>query len=99
LILREKLYEFFDQNKLDALLLPATSSVAFKHGYSNDLSIQCAETMFCNALNLPAGVVPVTVVKPNEEDYSRETSGRYWDQMSSKMDENLKGSAGMPVSV
>ena len=79
------------ENNLDAILMPPSITIAYKHGYFKDLTF-IAETAFANVMNLPAGVVPVTVVKENEQEYSKETSGIHWDLISKKLEENMKES-------
>lgn len=52
--------------------------------------------MIWNALNFPAGVLPVTVVKPEEQNYATDKVN---DLVHKAILENMKTSAGLPVSV
>lgn len=52
---------------VDALLMPAHALPAYPHGAAKDLSFACSYTFVLNLINLPAGVVPVTVAKLQED--------------------------------
>ena len=98
-ILQRKFMTLWEEKNIDCLLLPGLAGPAIKHGYGKELFIDGCYTLFCNFMNLAAGVIPVTRVKKEEQSYSREDSGQYWDTFSQKMNENLQNSEGCPVGV
>jgi len=79
---------------LDALLCPPHATPALPHGMSRDFSLGGALSMRFNLLNFPAGVVPVTRVRP-EEQLRVSPRGRF-ETAAALVDE---GSAGLPVGV
>jgi fatty acid amide hydrolase len=79
----------------DLVLCPATPLPAVPHGTSLKLPDLLGPSMLCNVLGLPAGVVPVTRVRPGEESDrpdSRDTALRAARTVE-------QGSAGLPVGV
>jgi fatty acid amide hydrolase len=56
----------WDQQALDAVLCPAQVTPACPHGMSHDFTMSISYVARANLLNLPAGVVPVTRVRPDE---------------------------------
>jgi len=48
-----------------------------------------------NVIGFPAGTMPVTTVQPDEETYN----DNYNDSWTKAIQEDLKGSTGMPVSI
>lgn len=96
--LREKFVKWWNLYGLDALLLPNTGMPAFKHGFSQDISVYGVFGMLSNLIDLPAGAVPITLVYENEKVYDeRIRSNR--DMITSKTRENLEDSQGMPVGI
>jgi len=87
-----------DKN-IDLLLVPGLAGPALKHGYSKFLLLDGGYTMMANVMKLPAGVVPITRVKADEQKYTKENSPKYWDASSNLMADNLEGSEGMPIGV
>jgi fatty acid amide hydrolase len=84
-----------DAGGYDLVLCPATPMPAVPHGSSLKLPDLHGPSMLFNLLGLPAGVVPVTRVRPGEESDrpdSRDTALR-----ASRAAE--QGSAGLPVGV
>lgn len=79
---------------IDALLCPATVTPAVQHGASRDFSLGAAYTIRYNVLNLPAGVVPVTRVRPEET-----ALGDARDRLDRRARSIDAGSAGLPVGV
>lgn len=51
----------------DLILCPASSLPAWKHGAARELNLGGAYTILYNLLGYPAGVVPVTRVRADEE--------------------------------
>lgn len=79
----------------DLILCPASSLPAWKHGAARELNLGGVYTILYNLLGYPAGVVPVTRVRADEESV-RETS-RDLIQRAARAVES--GSAGLPVGV
>jgi len=79
-------------------LSPGYSHPAQKLGAIKDILVVACYTSLYNALNLPTGAVPVTVVKEGEDVYPKSLS-KYHDMTFQKIAETIKGSVGMPISV
>jgi len=95
-IYRSEFVEFWNKHQFDALLTPATTTPAVPHGASEDLTVFVwSYNVYSSLLNLPAGVLPTTLIKPEEEEFSDMWNDRYTEFMRNSM----KGSAGMPVGV
>jgi fatty acid amide hydrolase len=81
---------------IDVLLCPPHALPALTHGASADLGpVSFNYTILHNALAWPAGVVPVTRVRPAETD-RRPQSLEMVDRAARRVD---KASAGLPVGV
>jgi fatty acid amide hydrolase len=81
---------------VDVLLCPPNALPALTHGASADLGPASASyTALYNLLGWPAGVVPVTRVRPVEMD-RRSRGGDMMDRAARRVD---AGSAGLPVGV
>src|SRR6266852_3995943 len=81
---------------VDALLCPPNALPALTHGASADLGPgSVSYTALYNILGWPAGVVPVTRVRPGEMD-RRPRGGDMMDRAARRVD---KDSAGLPVGV
>lgn len=91
---RERFAAAWDAAQLDALICPPSPMPAFPHGefYGNFSMIY---TSLYNLLGLPAGVVPVTRVRPDEETGA--PRGR--DVVERCFARTEQGSAGLPVGV
>lgn len=68
---------------------------AMLHGTTSRCSLVALYFFIWNFLDFVAGVVPVTTVREDEEVYE----SKYDDVLSQAVVENMKGSAGLPVSV
>ena len=79
----------------DALLLPAMPLPAVPHGYSGALADFWGTATLFNVLGWPAGVVPVTRVRPGEES-DRPASRERTENAAREVEQ---GSAGLPVTV
>ncbi|HEY3231670.1 MAG TPA: amidase family protein, partial [Roseiflexaceae bacterium] len=79
----------------DVILCPACAVPAFTHGASRDLILGGGYTALYNLLGYPAGVVPLTRVRPGEES-DRAASHDIVEQAARKVE---LGSAGLPVGV
>ncbi|MFM9058127.1 MAG: amidase [Planctomycetaceae bacterium] len=80
---------------LDAVVCPVSALPALRHGTGAQLVIAAAPCFLANLLDLPAGAVPVTAVRPDEE------RGRPWslDPVLRAAAACDRGSAGLPVGV
>jgi len=83
-----------DGGSIDVLLGPATALPAWTHGAGMELLTAGAYTFLYNALGYPAGVVPVTRVRTDEEATRPATR----DLVKRAREVDL-GSAGLPVAV
>lgn len=95
---REDFFKIWEENRLDGLVSPGFAFPAHKLGFGADLGLGIMYSSPFNMLNMPAGVVPVSVVKKGEDVYPKEWS-KYNDLVLKKVQENMKGSVGMPVGV
>lgn len=89
--------QFLDDfsQRFDALVLPAYALPAPRHGQAVDLIPAASDTLFINLLGVPAGVVPVTRVRSDEE--SNRTASRELASRTAAAAE--QGSAGLPIGV
>jgi len=81
--------------RFDAILCPAYALPAFPHGRGLDLMPAASYSFFINLLDVPAGVVAATRVRPGEELLPR-TSSDTVEQAAHAAEE---GSAGLPIGV
>jgi fatty acid amide hydrolase len=84
-----------DTGAFDLVLCPATPLPATPHGLSKHLPDVLTPSLLTTMLGLPAGVAPVTRVRPGEE--SDRAAGR--DRSTRAARETERGSAGLPVGV
>ena len=92
--IQAQVYRAWNDLKLDAVLCPPHATPALTHGASRDFTLGGALAMRFNFLNLPAGVVPVTRVRP-EETVRRDPQGKL-EKRAAEVD---RGSEGLPVGV
>ncbi len=85
----------WDRAGLDALLCPPSALPALRHGGMAHLPLAGSYGYWANLLGVPAGVVPVTRVRPGEER-SRPASRDIVERAAAEVD---SGSAGLPVGV
>lgn len=77
------------------ILAPAFALPALRHGATRDIGLAGGYTLLYNLLGYPAGVVPVTTVRPGEEtDRPSSVDGAL---RAAAATEN--GSAGLPIGV
>jgi fatty acid amide hydrolase len=81
---------------LDALLSPAAALPAVRHGATAELGVIGAYTCVYNLLGWPAGVVPVTTVRPGEECATPRGTKDVADRTAAASE---RGSAGLPIAV
>jgi fatty acid amide hydrolase len=79
----------------DAVVCPVSALPALRYGTAARLLLAAAPCMLANLLDLAAGVVPVTHVRPDEE-LGRPRS---WDPVLRAAAETDRGSRGLPVGV
>jgi fatty acid amide hydrolase len=79
----------------DALVCPVSALPALRHGTAAKLLLAAAPCLLANLLDLPAGTVPVTQVRP-EEEHIRRWSPDPVQRAAAWTDE---GSRGLPVGV
>lgn len=80
---------------VDVIVCPANPLPALHHGASRDLVTAGAYSMLYNVLGYPAGVVPMTRVRPGEESDRRGSV----DLMERAARRTERGSAGLPIGV
>jgi fatty acid amide hydrolase len=90
-----------EEQGLDALLCPGGTLPALPHGESSHLSLGASTTFLFNLLHLPAGTVPITRVRKDEEErlLSSEASRHRPDQWTKRAEQSLRDSAGLPIGV
>jgi fatty acid amide hydrolase len=81
--------------RFDVLVLPAYALPAPRHGQAVDLIPAASDTLFVNLLGVPAGVVPVTRVRPGEES-SRPASRELAARTAATAEQ---ASTGLPIGV
>jgi fatty acid amide hydrolase len=91
---RASFLEAMDEEGVDALVCPAYATPALPHGASNGFTLASSYSILFNALQMPAGVVPVTRVREGE---TARTPGR--DRLSSQARDVDQKSVGLPVGV
>ena len=79
----------------DAIVCPVSALPALRHGTAARLVLAAAPCFLANLLDLAAGAVPVTTVRPDEE------AGRAasWDPVLRAAAATDRGSRGLPVGV
>ncbi len=80
---------------IDLILCPAYAVPAQRHGASLLMPLPGAYTALANVSGFPAGIVPVTRVRPGEE--SDRPASR--DMIERAASESERGSAGLPIAV
>ncbi|HEY7851212.1 MAG TPA: amidase family protein [Ktedonobacterales bacterium] len=78
----------------DLIICPAAALPAFRHGDSRDLATAGAYATLYNVLGYPTGVVPVSTVRPGEEQ-PRKASRDATQRAARRAEE---GSAGLPLT-
>ena len=71
---------------------------AYRHGQSGDLLLSCSYTFLFNVLRFPAGVVPMTVVR-DDEQYYEDIGRQNNDRAVALAEETCRESAGLPIGV
>lgn len=84
-----------DAHNCDAILCPALPLPAVRHGDVGDLADIIGSVLLFNALGMPAGVAPVTRVRPDEEGAWLAAK----DKAEQAAHAAMQGSTGLPVAV
>lgn len=80
---------------IDAIVCPVSALPALRHDTAARLVLAAAPCLLANLLELPAGAVPVTRVRPDEED----ERGFSFDPVLREAAACDRGSRGLPVAV
>lgn len=91
---RREVLEAWDAAQLDAVIGPPHATPAIRHGQSKDFTLGGCYSMRYNILDFPAGVVPVTSVRP--EEARRASPQDRLEHTAAAVDD---GSAGLPIGV
>ncbi|XP_053929353.1 fatty-acid amide hydrolase 1 isoform X2 [Cuculus canorus] len=83
---------------LDVMLCPMLSP-ALRIGYPVKLSVAVSYAMLYNALDFPAGVVPVTMVMEEDEEELKSYQGYFQDWWDQTLVKAFRDSVGLPVAV
>jgi fatty acid amide hydrolase len=92
--MQAEIYRAWNEAGLDAVVCPPHATPALTHDSSRDFTLGAAFSMRYNFLNFPAGVVPVTCVRPGET--GRAGPGGRLEKRAAEMD---RDSGGLPVGV
>lgn len=92
---REKIQKLMLDNRLDAWILPTNALPALKHGHTREIIMTAIYTMLFNLLDYPAGNLPVTFVREDEQFYPPS----FEDSMTRYARISMEKSAGLPVGV
>jgi len=92
---RERFLIGLDRGRFDVLICPPDVLPALRHGSGQYLSAALSYSAVYNLLSMPAGVVAVTRVRPDEES----DRGLSWDLVVRKAVQCEAGSVGLPVGV
>jgi len=92
---RDEFAESLRAAEIDILICPPTAVVAHPHGMSRDLGDMPITAELFNLLGMPAGIVSLSQVRPEEELPLRSPTSPSEDA-AARAD---RGSAGLPVSV
>lgn len=100
LALREAWSNAFQAAELDAIVYPGFPIPAVPHGTSGDLTAAVSYMFLPNLLLWPAGVVPVTTVKEEEQHYRMEDLPvNQRDKFATMTAKLMEGSAGLPIGI
>ncbi len=92
---RQEFAKYWREQKLDLMVTPGFGSQACLHGYSETTSLSAAYTFIWNVLGTTVGAMPITVTREDEEVYE----SKHNDDITTKLNETVKGSVGMPVGI
>ena len=95
-VIKKEFFDWWQNNKLDALISPGLASPAIKHGESEDAFLSCCYTFLFNLLDYPTGAIPICTVNKDEQSYDDPINK---DKYTRKMKESLKATEGLPLGV
>jgi fatty acid amide hydrolase len=93
--LKHQFIDQWNQSQLDCIICPASALPALQHSASKDLTASVSYTFLYNAIPLPAGVIPMTHVREDEQSYTCSHNDRL-TQFARRVCEQ---SAGLPIGV
>jgi len=82
-------------HKIDAWILPVNCLPALKHTHAAQMLFGIVYTVLFNMLDYPAGAIPMTFVREDEQTYESAID----DRATRLCKETMKGSAGLPIGV
>jgi len=85
----------WEEQKLDAVICPATALTSVKRGIETDISLIFSYYGRYNMFGFPAGVVPMRFVQDDELKYTDDVN----DKLTERMAQSTKESLGMPTAV
>ena len=91
---RFRVLDAMDAAKVDVIVCPAYATPALPHGFAKNFTLASSYSMVWNAVQFPAGVVPVTRVRDHET--VRRAAKDSIEKHAARVD---KASAGLPVGV
>jgi fatty acid amide hydrolase len=91
---RTALLEAMDRHRLDVLVCPPAATAAWPHGAAKNFTLASSYAILFNATQMPAGVVPVARVRPDE---TARPAGR--DRIERHAADVEAKAAGLPVGV
>jgi fatty acid amide hydrolase len=91
---RTALLDAMERAKIDAIVCPPSATPAYPHGMSKNFTLAASYTILWNAVQFPAGVVPVTRVRADEARRAQPRDSV--ERHAARVDEQ---SRGLPVGV
>jgi fatty acid amide hydrolase len=91
-------YEAMLRQKIDVIITAGFALPAFKHNGSADLNPLAVSTFLFNVTRMPAGSVPITVVREDEQYYKDEDFPAI-DILSVNANKMMKQSKGLPIGI
>lgn len=93
--LYKKFTQYLKEKGVQLMLAPGMATPAIYHGSSNENNLQIVYMAMFNLFDFPAGALPVTRVRSDEEYYET----KYNDVVAHSMHKNIKNSEGLPVGI
>jgi Asp-tRNA(Asn)/Glu-tRNA(Gln) amidotransferase A subunit family amidase len=92
---RLKVEQMMLREGIEGIMAPGGALPALKHTFASHLLGAATYAMFFNMVNFPAGSIPITFVKEDEQHYDCPID----DEMTRYSKDVAKGSAGLPIGV
>ena len=97
--MKDQWSDAFNESGMDAVIFPALPIPAIAHGRCGKI-MSVAYMFIANLLCWPSGTIPITTIRENEQHYRNEDLPKEQrDMMSSYIAQEMKDSAGLPISV